>query len=130
MKKKILYAIILLAGLLLIIGPQTFLHPCEMEGMACIYTAKTATLLGIVIAVEGLTGLFLSDAKSVVLSAVTVIVTAVVAILTPSFIGVCGMAEMACRVKTAPGIYVISIVTIVLAAILLITELISARKNK
>ena len=64
MNKK-LYAGIsqILLGALVAVAPQTFAHVCAVKEMpmACHYTAQAALGIGIVIAVLGVAGLFVSD---------------------------------------------------------------------
>ena len=64
MNKK-LYAGIsqILLGALVAIAPQTFAHVCAVKEMpmACHYTAQAALGIGIVIAVLGVAGLFVSN---------------------------------------------------------------------
>ena len=131
MRKAIINVLIAIAGLFLAIAPFTILQPCVMmEGAACNYLAKTAAILGAIIAVLGITGAFLSEKKSTIIHGITVIAVGVAAALSPTIIGACEMREMACRMKTVPGIYITSIAVIVFAIILVITEVLSGRSGE
>lgn len=131
MRRKVLNILIAVLGLFIAVAPQTFLQPCVMmEGAACNFLAKTALLIGIIIAVIGIGGVFISDKKSSIIIGLIALVTGVIEALTPIVIGACEMADMACRIKTVPGIYIASIAVIVFALVLIITELLSGRSGE
>ena len=132
MRRKVLSLLIIIAGLFLVIAPLTFLQPCmAMEGTpTCQFLAKTAELIGIIIAVLGIGGLVVSDKKSTVVIGIVTIVTGVIEAITPIYIGACEMHEMACRMKTVPGIYIASIAAVVFAIVLVVTELLSGRSGE
>lgn len=106
MKYKISYCITVLGGLFLMIAPQTFLHPCQMEGMACTYMAKAASLIGIIITALGAGGFFIRGRSAHLVSSATIVLAALVAASVPHVLGYCEMETMSCVIKTVPGIYV------------------------
>ena len=131
MRRKVLNILIAVLGLFIAVAPQTFLQPCVMmEGAACNFLAKTALLIGIIIAAIGIGGVFIFDKKSSIIIGLIALVTGVIEALTPTVIGACEMADMACRIKTVPGIYIASIAVIVFALVLIITELLSGRSGE
>lgn len=120
MNKK-LYAGIsqILLGALVAIAPQTFAHVCAVKEtpMACHYTAQAALGIGIVIAVLGVAGLFVSnqtraglDIANAVLGVLTITVPTVL-------IGVCKGAMMHCHMVTLPTLIALGVLLAVLASI-------------
>lgn len=120
MNKK-LYAGIsqILLGALVAIAPQTFAHVCAVKEMpmACHYTAQAVLGIGIVIAVLGVAGLFVSnqtraglDIANAVLGVLTITVPTVLIV-------VCKGAMMHCHMVTLPTLVVLGVLLAVLASI-------------
>ncbi len=131
MKRKVFSLLIAVLGLFIAIAPFTVLQPCVMmEGAACNFLAKTALLIGIIITVIGIGGVFASDKKTSIIVGFIALAAGIVEALTPTVIGACDMPDMACRVKTVPGIYVASIAVIVFSLVLIVTELFSGRSGE
>lgn len=131
MNKK-LYAGIsqILLGALVAIAPQTFAHVCAVKEMpmACHYTAQAALGIGIVIAVLGVAGLFVSnqtraglDIANAVLGVLTITVPTVL-------IGVCKGAMMHCHMVTLPTLIVLGVLLAVLASIAAYLDLKPAKR--
>ena len=126
MNKK-LYAGIsqILLGALVASAPQTFAHVCEVKEtpMACHYTAQAALGIGIVIAVLGVAGLFVSDQTRAGLD----IANAVLGVPTV-LIGVCKGAMMHCHMVTLPTLIVLGVLLAVFAAIAAYLDLKPAKR--
>lgn len=129
MNERIVYIITALGGLFLAVAPQTFLHPCHMEGMACTFMGKTASLIGAIILVLGVAGLLFVREKRGHLAAATAIVsTSVIEALVPTILGYCKMETMSCTLKTVPGIYASSAIVGIVGALWLVYLTVSIRK--
>ena len=110
MNKK-LYAGIsqILLGALVAIAPQTFAHVCAVKEtpMACHYTAQAALGIGIVIAVLGVAGLFVSDQTRAGLDIANAVLGVLTITVPTVLIGVCKGAMMHCHMVTLPTLIVL-----------------------
>jgi hypothetical protein len=104
----------------------------EMDGMAMAMACETAcfaeVFVGAAIAVIALASLFIKSPKIGITSSSLLLVGGVAAISVPSFVGLCESAQMACRTITAPTLTVLGTLIIVLAAVRLISSVITVRK--
>ena len=120
MNKK-LYAGIsqILLGALVAVAPQTFAHVCAVKEMpmACHYTAQAALGIGIVIAVLGVAGLFVSDQTRAGLDIANAVLGVLTITVPTVLIGVCKGAMMHCHMVTLPTLIVLGVLLAVLAAI-------------
>ena len=121
MKNKLFASIpSIILGILVAIAPLTFAKVCQSEGgmhMACYYTGRTALGIGLVIAVLGIVALFVKENVRIGLS-IAVIVNSLLMIAVPTFlIGVCKSPMMHCASVTRPTLIVLSVLSLVFAAI-------------
>ena len=121
MKNKLFASIpSIILGILIAIAPLTFAKVCQSEGgmhMACYYTGRTALGIGLVIAVLGIVALFVKENVRIGLS-IAVIVNSLLMIAVPTFlIGVCKSPMMHCASVTRPTLIVLSVLSLVFAAI-------------
>lgn len=121
MKNKIMItAILLLAAVLYIIGPESIFKVCEAgdKPMKCHWSVQAETgaailMLGIA-AVYALT----KTARERGLLSILAILNSVVVILIPAvLIGGCGMKTMPCRSSTFPAYYVIALAVILVGTV-------------
>ena len=131
MNKK-LYAGIsqILLGALVASAPQTFAHVCEVKEtpMACHYTAQTALGIGIVIAVLGIVGLFVSDQTRAGLDIANAVLGVLTITVPTVLIGVCKGAMMHCHMVTLPTLIVLGVLLTVLAVIAAYLDLKPAKR--
>lgn len=119
MKNKIISLIQIIMLILVIIGLSTILSPCSGDKvMKCNHSVNVVKLLfgtGILVKVIELfvkeQGRVWFDIFSILLYADSILVPALV-------IGGCGMADMACRSVAFSGIYITSIVLIIINSVL------------
>lgn len=121
MKNKLFASIpSIILGILIAIAPLTFAKVCQSEGgmhMACYYTGRAALGIGLVIAVLGIVALFVKENVRIGLS-IAVIVNSLLMIVVPTFlIGVCKSPMMHCASVTRPTLIVLSVLSLVFAAI-------------
>lgn len=121
MKNKLFASIpSIILGILIAIAPLTFAKVCQTEGgmhMACYYTGRAALGIGLVIAVLGVVALFVKENVRIGLS-IAVIVNSLLMIAVPTFlIGVCKSPMMHCASVTRPTLIVLSVLSLVFAAI-------------
>ncbi|MFP1676624.1 DUF4418 family protein [Gardnerella sp. Marseille-Q9691] len=121
MKNKLFASIpSIILGILIAIAPLTFAKVCQTEGgmhMACYYTGRAALGIGLVIAVLGIVALFVKENVRIGLS-IAVIVNSLLMIAVPTFlIGVCKSPMMHCASVTRPTLIVLSVLSLVFAAI-------------
>lgn len=113
-----------LMGLLIAIGPQTFIRVCPSDGdmvMACHYTAQTELADGMLIALSG--GMLALQTSRAAQSAISLLLLqdGVVTILVPyGLIGVCSGAHMHCHAVTRPALTLLGAAVVVAAGIGLI----------
>lgn len=135
--KKIFSIIGILAGLILAVGPYTFLHVCKAMDMepVCGDIPFWSLLNGIVLILVSLATLFIEFLKKklVLLSNVfrgVRIVNGIIAIGLPTFIvGVCESKHMHCHLVTKPALIVIGVVVILTTALELIVSIVGERKQ-
>jgi len=123
--------LLLLCGILVILTPWYIFPVCEHYGnyvvtqtgmqlpMACGWTARAETGLGILLIVTG--GILLARNSEETRRATGIFSAAigVLVILTPTvLIGMCKAADHPCRLLTLPGLEIIGIVTIVIGGYL------------
>ncbi|MCR4600762.1 MAG: DUF4418 family protein [Clostridia bacterium] len=130
MKEKISYFITVLGGLFLVIAPQTFLHPCQMDGMACTYMAKAASLIGIIITALGAGGFFIRGRGTHLFASAMIVLATLVEASVPHILGYCEMETMSCVLRTVPGIYVGSALIGINGAVRFLIALRSAGKGE
>lgn len=123
MSRRIFGIINVIAGLLLFIAPLTFLHPCREKVMLCTYSTRAVVLLALIIVALIVTRIVINQRNSDIALSLITILAAVETILIPAkIIGGCGMKTMVCQVKTFPGIYIISVLIIVITVISIVAE--------
>ena len=118
MKNRIILAAsFVLLGLLVILIPTVILPVCESEmKMACFFTKKAEIGVGAVIAALGVVYVFLKNKDIRVGISIAQIGNAILALALPlKLTGLCKMSDMACRVKTLPGLGVVSVLLGVVA---------------
>lgn len=135
MKNKIFFSLsYIVLGVLLALVPTVLLVPCSSEEkkMACYYTSRAEVGLGILIAFLGIAAIIFAQEGIRVGISIAQLGIAIIAILLPLKItGLCKMDTMACRVKTLPGIIVVSVLLIILSLINIVYLLILEKtKNK
>ncbi|WP_455716415.1 DUF4418 family protein [Anaerosporobacter sp.] len=123
MSRRIFGIINVIAGGLLFIAPLTFLHPCTKKVMLCTYSTRAVVLLSLIIIALSVTRIVINQRNSDIALSLITILTAVEMILIPAkIIGGCHMKTMACQVRTFPGIYIISVLIIVITVISIAVE--------
>lgn len=131
MKTKIITLIQILILVLVSVGLSTFLSPCGGDKvMKCNYSVNVVKLLfatGILVKVVEL---FVKEQGSIYLDAFSILLH-VDSILVPAMVvGGCGMADMACRAAAFPGIYITSILLIVVNSVSVLSFLWKKRGNE
>ena len=115
MKNRILISVLFfIIGALIAIGPFTLFKVCDASEMImkCHWSARAEIGIGIIIAAAGVFYFFLKDWQArLVISGLSLVVS-IVAILIPAvLIGGCGNKMMACRSLSFPSLYLISILS-------------------
>ena len=129
--KKILPIINIIIGIILIIGPQTFLHVCKgMMGMTppCKNIPTWSLVIGIILIIVSLAKLVLifkgkGSKVAYIVTGLAEAVIGVVAIGIPTFIvGTCKSKHMHCYMVTKPALIIIGAVIIITAVVGLIVN--------
>ncbi len=122
MKNKVLTVSTIILGLLAAIGPRTIFPVCsagEMK-MRCYYTAQWELVVGLLAVFAGLSLFFITDEKiKTVVSAVQVILGALIILIPTAIIGVCGSPMMHCVTVTKPALLVIGVLEVFTSGLLL-----------
>ena len=126
--KKVTNLLGIIIGIILIVGPHTFLHVCgagmKMDGMdmgggpACKNIPIVSLVTGIVLIIVSLVSLIASVKESGTLSKIfsaLQVILGVVTIGIPTFIvGVCNSAHMHCNMVTKPALIIFGVVTVII----------------
>lgn len=112
--------ILLVLGALFLIGLLTFLKPCgpkdDGSWMICHWAGNAAAGVAGALLALAVVRLFVSAKVKLGLD-ITAIVLSVLSICIPGhLIGLCMMADMRCRAVMAPGVTVLSVLTVIAAA--------------
>ncbi len=119
-KIKWLNVLIPIGGILLLF---TLLRPCKGEEvMKCNYSVSVAVLLFTVIAVANMLALWKKEGKALV-PLVSILISGESILVPAKIIGGCMMPGMACRAKSFPGIYVCSLIVIVIGVLDLLLQI-------
>lgn len=109
-----------IGGILLLF---TLLRACKGEEvMKCNYSVSVAVLLFTVIAVANLLALWKKEGK-VLVPLVSILISGESILIPAKIIGGCMMPGMACRAKSFPGIYVCSLIIIMIGALDLLLQI-------
>lgn len=119
-KIKWLNVLIPIGGILLLF---TLLRPCKGEEvMKCNYSVSVAVLLFTVIAVTNLLALWKKEGKTLA-PLVSILISVECLFIPAKIIGGCMMPGMACRAKSFPGIYVCSLIIIMVGVLDLLLQI-------
>jgi len=126
--------IIVALGAAAAILPLAIYHLVETAGghgmaMACERACIAGTAIGASVAVIGALSLFVKNPKLGVGASGALLAGGVATIAVPRAIGFCEMADMACRLVTAPTLLVIGVLIILLSAAKLLGQIRSLRRS-
>ncbi|SDB26914.1 DUF4418 family protein [Eubacterium oxidoreducens] len=127
--KKLLGIIVIIAGIFLVVAPQTFFAPCDMDGAACTYMAKAVQVIGVFVVLNGLTGFVIKENKAYIWLGIVTTITGIIGELVPQYFGYCDMKTMACVVGTVPATQIASAIVIVVGVLYILASIISSRRN-
>lgn len=106
-------------GLLIAIGPQTFVKVCEVmdKPMKCHWMAQASLGVGIVIALLGIFALVLNASARIGLAIAAFLLGGLEIGVATFLIGPCKMPEMHCHSATQPFLIVVSVLLMIFALI-------------
>lgn len=122
-KARVLGAVIVILGILLVLTPMYIFPVCGVGRYApppgepighhaCHGTLKAVTVLGSVAVLAGLMPLLWPGRKTALTASAAALVIAALAVLFPTVItGLCKMPTMACRLGTLPALITIAVLT-------------------
>ncbi len=120
MKDRILASLpAIVLGLLIAIGPQTFVRVCEVaeKPMKCHWMAQASLGIGIVIALVGVVALLVNASVRIGLNIAVFLMGGLEIAIATFLIGTCKMPSMHCSAITRPFLIVVSVVLMIAALI-------------
>lgn len=130
MKTKIISLIQIIILILVIVGLSTILSPCSGDKvMKCNHSVNVVKLLfgtGILVKVIEL---FVKEQGSIYLDIFSILLYVDSTLVPALVVGGCGMADMTCRAAAFPGIYITSILLIVVNSVSVLSILWKKRGN-
>lgn len=119
MKNKIITTILLLiTALYYIAGPYTIFKVCEVgeKPMLCHWSTRAVSGLALFIIITAALYFFTQTSRERILLSISAATVGVIVILIPSvLLGGCSMKTMACQSTGFPGIYMVSVILILLS---------------
>lgn len=121
MKNRVGIGIVyLILGVLLIVGPMTFISVCPQgeKIMKCFWTQRAELGVGVVFVMSGLFMMLLKSESVRLGMSISNALLGILTILMPAvLIGGCKKADMACRSITFPVFYVIGAIAIIVSVV-------------
>ncbi len=120
MKTKLFSALpAIVIGLLIAVGPQTFVKVCKVmdKPMKCHWMAQASLGIGAVVAVLGIVALLVSASVRIGLNIAVALLGALEVGIATFLIGPCKMPEMHCHSTTQPFLIVVSVLLMIFALI-------------
>lgn len=120
-RTKIIFGVTAFLGAVTAVLPQAVYHFVEVAGMhmgmnmACYEACISATVIGAIVTVIALGGLFIKNSKASLASSGLLLAGGILTIVIPRFNGYCEMHSMACRAITEPTLLLLGTSIIVLS---------------